>query len=283
MRERADLNFLGLRIRAYIVSIQLSFCERDMLPAPVLTIPLFSPCCCDQLLSITEVACYWSALQSKRCAIRFAPFTYGFQYTTVRNEAHPPSAVSKIWYTPLELAQRFATLLNQKIRVNLFSQSGSITFACYFLVILAFSLAKRKALPGKTLYLFRALLPSWRFFEDFDEAPTLYFRYATEAEEMRKWEKCLRRPNRRVTGLLFNPETNFVLAAGSVVQQLISEVSDLTDTDTDSVEKLISYQLTQSLVQFQLPQIADRYQFKVSGVSEDILVSPIYTVERAQR
>lgn len=189
--------------------------------------------------------------------------------------------MSKIWYTPLELAQRFATLLNQNIRVNSFSLSGSTIFACYFLVILAFSLAKRKALPGKTLYLFRALLPSWRFFEDFDEAPTLYFRYASGTEQLREWERCLKRPNRRLAGLFFNPDTNYVLAAGSVVQQLLSEVNDLAHTDTASIEKLVSYQLTKSLVQFELPQLADRFQFKISGVSEDILVSPTYLTERA--
>ncbi len=44
MREIAALNFLGLRIREYIVSIQFNFCDRDKELAPTLTIPFHTPC-----------------------------------------------------------------------------------------------------------------------------------------------------------------------------------------------------------------------------------------------
>lgn len=159
------------------------------------------------------------------------------------------------------------------------NQTGLLIFACYFLAIFAFSLAKRKAIPGKILYLLRALLPSWRFFEDFDDAPALYFRCGTASGEMGDWEKCIKRPNRRILGLLYNPEANYVLAAGSVVQQLLSEVNDLTETDPDAVEQLVSYQLTKNLVRFHLPESSACYQFKISGISEDILISPVYEKE----
>jgi hypothetical protein len=180
------------------------------------------------------------------------------------------------------LLDRFGTtLFNQNILVSSLNQSGLLIFVCYFLAIFAFSLAKRKALPGKTLYLLRALLPSWRFFENFDEAPALYFRCGSGSGEMGEWEKCLKRPHRRVLGLLYNPEANYVLAAGSVVQQLLSEVNDLTETETDAdaVEQLVSYQLTKNLVRFHLPESSASYQFKVSGISEDILISPVYEKE----
>jgi hypothetical protein len=161
--------------------------------------------------------------------------------------------------------------------------ANSSIFALYFLAILAFSLLKRKSLPGKATYLFRALLPSWRFFEDFDEAPTLYIRYNSKDRELGEWYKCLNRPNRRLYNALYNPQANYVLAAGSLVQHLLSEVNELPETNSDAIATLVSYQLTQNLVKYHLPAQADRYQFKVSGVSEDLLISPIYAIKESQQ
>lgn len=151
--------------------------------------------------------------------------------------------------------------------------------ALYFLAITVFTLLKRKTLPGKVTYLFRALLPSWRFFEDFDEASTLYLRHGYESDELGPWSKCLARPRRRIYNALYNPQANYILAAGSVVQQLLSEVNELPEASTSAaVENLVSYQLAKNLVRFHLPSEAKLYQFKVSGVSEDLLISPIYEV-----
>jgi hypothetical protein len=157
-------------------------------------------------------------------------------------------------------------------------------FALYFLAILAFSLLKRKSLPGKVTYLFRALLPSWRFFEDFDEAPTLYFRHGQRdlSQDLEPWSKCLNRPARRFYHVLYSPEANYIHAAGSLVQHLLSEVNDLQETNSQAIEGLVSYQLAKNLVKYHLPEKATRYQFKVSGVSEDLLISPIYGVEESQ-
>jgi hypothetical protein len=153
----------------------------------------------------------------------------------------------------------------------------------YFLVIVVFTLLKRKTLPGKTTYLFRALLPSWRFFEDFDEAPALYFRYGNEKQVLGAWSKCLTRPKRRFYNALYNPQANYVLAAGSLVQHLLSEIGDLPDTDNNTVENLVSYQLARNLVKFHLPDQTRFYQFKISGVSDELLISPVYETAEALR
>jgi hypothetical protein len=149
----------------------------------------------------------------------------------------------------------------------------------YFLVIIVFTLLKRKTLPGKATYLFRALLPSWRFFEDFDEAPALYFRHGNVKQELSTWSKCLQRPERCFYNAIYSPQANYVLAAGSLVQHLLSEIEDLPDTDNRSVEGLVSYQLVRNLVRFHLPAESRDYQFKVSGVSGDLLISPVYEIE----
>ncbi|MFL5813425.1 MAG: hypothetical protein ACJ763_07585 [Bdellovibrionia bacterium] len=158
------------------------------------------------------------------------------------------------------------------------TSSSTLLIGLYFLAIIVFTLLKRKTLPGKTTYLFRALLPSWRFFEDFDEAPTLHFRHGNEKDELSGWWKCLARPERRFYQVLYNPKANYVLAAGSLVQHLLSEINDLPDTDSNAVESLVSYQLARNLVRFHLPSDARYFQFKVSGVSDDLLLSPVYRV-----
>ncbi len=168
--------------------------------------------------------------------------------------------------------------------MNFLTLPGTLVFFCYFLVIFAFSLAKRKSLPGKTLYLFRALFPSWRFFEDFDEAPALYIRFSELTQnELGQWLKCLGRPRRLAIGLFYSPEANYVLAAGSLVQQLLSEIQDCTDTDSRAIESLVSYQLMKNLVRFHLPSEASRYQFKIAGVIEDLLISPVYEARSAEK
>jgi hypothetical protein len=163
-------------------------------------------------------------------------------------------------------------------------QNSGLLFSCYFLAVIAFSLLKRRALPGKTLYLFRALLPSWRFFEDFDEAPALYYRSSAGAEDLGEWRRCLEKPRREFLNLLYNPRANYVLAAGSVVQHLLSEIDDTSQTDSHAIESLVSYQLTKNLITYQIEKShsdasTTRYQFKISGVTEDILISPVYELE----
>lgn len=144
---------------------------------------------------------------------------------------------------------------------------------------------KRKAVPGKTLYFLRALFPSWRFFEDFDGESALLLRLGDASGNFTAWQRCLPRAERRIHHLFFNPQTNYLLAAGSLLQQLLSEIDDLERVDDRSIENLVSYRLTRKLVETKLARleggpISGRYQFKISSESEDWLVSPIYEIQK---
>jgi hypothetical protein len=162
---------------------------------------------------------------------------------------------------------------------------GILALLIYFLALSAFTLLKRRTVPGKTLYLLRALFPSWRFFEDFDGESALFLRQSCSTGNFSEWQRCLPRAERRAHHLLFNPKTNYILAVGSLVQQLLAEISDLDCTNAQSIEKLVSYQMVRNLVESELAKSqsvprASQYQFKVSGSGEDWLVSPVYEIQR---
>jgi hypothetical protein len=182
-------------------------------------------------------------------------------------------------------------LLNQIKPVTITSHSSALLLICYFSALIAFSLLKRSAPSGslgKVIQLFRAFFPSWRFFEDFDEAPVLYYRLETGDGSYGTWERCLEKPKRRALDLVFNPHGNYVLAAGSLVQQLLSDIEQVEDSKPDEAEKLVSYQLTKNLVSYQIKKHqaharAARFQFKISANTEDLLLSPSYALSEALR
>lgn len=143
----------------------------------------------------------------------------------------------------------------------------------------------------RILQLFRAWLPSWRFFETLSEQPVLFFRTGQEAEDVEagEWRRALQRPPRTVFSVLLNGEGNLHLACYALLDQLEEDLSELDVSQIDGVPRLPSYQLVQNLVCFLLREKNElrdggRYQFKVSRLLaqgadkfEDILVSPVHS------
>jgi hypothetical protein len=151
----------------------------------------------------------------------------------------------------------------------------------YFIALTVLSFRKRTNLPGKSIFLLRAFFPSWRFFEDLGDVPVLWYRVARVGTELGNWQNCTKRLTRRWHGLLLNPQGNLLLASGSLLQQLLSDVEQVDEKHPERVEKFVSYQLTRNLVRHQISEMAGlHYQFKLSAGSgtscEDVLISPVY-------
>lgn len=115
----------------------------------------------------------------------------------------------------------------------------------------------RRPLRGRTWSLLRSLLPSWRFFEDVEPGPELFFCVVKDGRDG-AWQPALVPPTRR--GLFFNAEGNSYLARQSLVEQLLSELDGVA---VDAAPRLTSYQLVQRIVLERLPEQA-RYRFRLT-------------------
>jgi hypothetical protein len=170
------------------------------------------------------------------------------------------------------------------------SMSLLLILAAYFAIVLSLSLLNRRGFSGgmgRVMHFFRAFFPSWRFFDRFDDAPAIYYRVAhqTDVPFSSEWKPCLKRLPRKFQTIFHNPEGNYALAAGSLVQQLLSDIESIDEQRAHEAEGLVSFQLAKNLVRHQIREQDktapdSRYQFKIIGSdSGDLLISPVYSLK----
>jgi hypothetical protein len=118
-------------------------------------------------------------------------------------------------------------------------------------------------------FLFRPLLPTWRFFEDVGAVSVLHYRSGRTSGSLGAWNTFSAPASTRSLGSLFlNPQGNLELAKHALVERLAQELGP-------DVEQNVSYKLVKNLVRSLLVEGAF-YQFKISHGSEETLVSPVY-------
>lgn len=132
----------------------------------------------------------------------------------------------------------------------------------------------------KRLALFRALLPSWKFFDRTDVPHALYFRHHRGTEPWSEWREALPpRPHGFAT-LFLNPRGNDRLALASIVEEVLHDAERAADPS--ELESQVSYRLLVRLAHLQSPASDGAVQFKVSYVNdqreafEDALVSKVH-------
>lgn len=122
------------------------------------------------------------------------------------------------------------------------------------------------------LQLFRALFPSWKFFDDVTQAPTLSYLLYLDDVPVGDWVQALRNPGkRRLINLFYNAHENFLFAGHSLLGRLRDELQLHADSSVslDLIQNLVRYEL----FQMPLPDSADRkltFQFRVM-IDEDTL------------
>lgn len=130
------------------------------------------------------------------------------------------------------------------------------------------------------LAFFRALLPSWRFFDRATHPPRLFVRVADG-----DWAPFDPGP-RSPLAPLFAPAANLSLAYASIVQRFVQELGDLEldgDVDSDGIERdpritsLVSYALVTRIACTNVPPGAP-FQWKIvvhdNATPSDYIVSP---------
>jgi hypothetical protein len=155
----------------------------------------------------------------------------------------------------------------------------------YFVLIIVFSLFKKtsRGITNPYLNIIKPLIPSWKFYDDFEETTLLFYRAKhSEEEAFSEWAPLYQNPKASLTSLFVN-QGNLVLAAQSHIQQLLYDI-EFHNPETP-FEETLSYKITQNLVSYAIrkkyaPSFI--YQFKLASVDllahprEDILISPIY-------
>lgn len=112
-------------------------------------------------------------------------------------------------------------------------------------LLLVMTLAQtRRPLEGKSFLYLRSLFPSWRFFEDAEAGPTLWFCVESSEAPEAPWQPALL--SRTASGFWLNAEGNLLLAQQSLVEQLLSELDGVRE---DVAPTLTAYRLIQRLVE----------------------------------
>ncbi len=161
--------------------------------------------------------------------------------------------------------------------MNLSHPTLALIFGLFLIALLAFTPLAKRFLKNRTFLLLRAFFPSWKFFEDVFEMPTLYFRTRPAGEsEFGPWVNCFSKIKRTPWMPLLNPEGNLLLAKYSLLQQLQYDLEEVKAGQESTFVDSVSYRLTKALAEDTMTQkgIAkgSEFQFKVSVV-EDTLVS----------
>lgn len=156
-------------------------------------------------------------------------------------------------------------------------------------LLLAAVLMERVPVPGRALGLFKALFPSWRFFEDVGPTPRLWHRVRRPAESPADdtseagFTDTLPVAPRGLSALVWNPAGNLRFACGSLLDQLVAEIADLPDPVTiEAVEALTAYRVLLRLVRARadapgLPPGAEiQLRIALDETGEEILRSPWY-------
>lgn len=138
---------------------------------------------------------------------------------------------------------------------------------------------------SRWVFLFRAFFPSWKFFDEVGDYPTLWYRTTLDETVDSEWQAAFPSKNISLSSFLFHPEGNLLWALRSLTHHL---THDLEKTSED----LTSYQLVRRAVENQIrrsdsknfgsPEV--RFQFKITTSSspknlasdEELLRSPFY-------
>ncbi len=135
-----------------------------------------------------------------------------------------------------------------------------ISLSSYLLLTLYLAAAafllffRTRYVPGRAIYLFRVLFPSWRFFEDLCELPVLYHRVRAADGAFGPWRKSLSSDRRHLYKLLFNAEGNKLLAYQGLLQQVENDMQSVTEGSEAEFASSVSYRLLERLVRKQIPR-----------------------------
>ena len=155
----------------------------------------------------------------------------------------------------------------------------------YFVLIIVFSLFKKTShgIDNQYLNLLKPLIPSWKFYDEFEETRLLFYRAKMSSEDtFNDWAPLYQNSKASLSTLFVN-QGNLILAAQSHIQQLLYDI-EIHDV-AKPFEETLSYKITKNMVIYAIRKKYLKsfyYQFKISSADElghpreDIIISPLY-------
>lgn len=139
------------------------------------------------------------------------------------------------------------------------------------------------------LQAFRALFPTWRFFDDLAPSPQLFVRVSSDGTQFDGWRSVGSKCKRAWWRLIINPGGNLSLAAASLLERLEIETSSLSEHDGETLEHSTTFLLVKALAQTEIqshssqeaPTQGGYFQFQLCQFgtpNEPFLISKIYRV-----
>lgn len=134
--------------------------------------------------------------------------------------------------------------------------------------------------------LFRALLPSWRFFDRAGDVVHLSYRIMDDQGQPGEWLRHPRPPPRPWKALVHNPEGNLFLASQATVDRLADELSAFAE-DPSRLSQTVSYRVVEEMVRFEIRRTGVPsgrvFQFKLGvargeNPADDLLLSTDHEV-----
>ena len=141
--------------------------------------------------------------------------------------------------------------------------------------------------PRVRMFLVRALVPSFRFFDNAAPVPVLLVRTASSVDAWGAFRAVLPPPRRTLSTLFVNARGNLRLAYYGLLEQLVADLNHIPDDDSEAARTLVSYRLVQDLArECVLADLAEGtvyFQFKLqlpssSVTADDLLVSAVHTI-----
>ncbi len=131
----------------------------------------------------------------------------------------------------------------------------------------------------KWLFLLRALIPSWRFFDEAGLEPLLEVRWTDGPDEQETWKPCLEKVPRSLKSFPLNAKGNFLHACNNSIDHFVMDILANPKAEMEKIEQLISFRIVANLVQLQMQrmQLSEQkkhYQFRI----DEIFLSRIYEV-----
>jgi hypothetical protein len=111
-------------------------------------------------------------------------------------------------------------------------------------------------------FLFRVLIPSWRFFDHADALAKLHVRQKDAGGAWDEWRPLLRPDPESVVNFFCNANGNLQHAKCNLLDRLVQEISE--QQNSDHISLLVSYQMMRLLVYQELQEVAHAFQFKIS-------------------
>lgn len=160
----------------------------------------------------------------------------------------------------------------------------------YFVLLIIFNLFRKttQGIENPYINLLKPLVPSWKFFDDYEETRLFFCRIkreinGDEEQPFTEWFPIYQTPPSNFARLFINPQGNLTLAAQSHISTLLSDLESLPENE--AFEETLSYKIANNFICYYVnKKFKDIkvYQFKLTIVDslaapkEDIFISPLY-------